>query len=386
MPAASQFVHNRFPLIPSFQRGAAVFSNRFKRMLELAAVGAVVTASTACGPSTPTSLSCSGTKTLAASGSSAQVEAMTQFSAAYSRVCRGRSVDYTSNGSAAGRAEFIDGRTDFGGSDSPLGLVPGETEKAIARCGGSEAWNLPLVFGAIAIIYNVAGLDSLVLDAATAAKIFNGSIRDWDAPEIAALNPGQALPARPIVVISRSDESGTTENFQNYLVSAAGAAWGKGTGETFAGATGKTAIGNEGAWAAMRRFAGSITYIAWPLAKKNGLPTARIVTSAGSEPVTLSVESVNKSIAAVKITPRGNNVVIDAASLYAPTQPGAYPIVMTTYETVCSAYPDPQTSAAVKNFLTVALAEGQQGLADSGYVPAPESVKDRLSIAINAIS
>jgi phosphate transport system substrate-binding protein len=118
----------------------------------------------------------------------------------------------------------------------------------------------------------------------------------------------------------------------------------------------------------------------------NGLPTASIVTSAGSEPVTLSVESVGKSIAAVTTTPRGNNMVIDPASLYAPTQPGAYPIVMTTYATVCSAYPDPQTSAAVKNFLTIALAEGQQDLADSGYVPTPHSLKDRLSTAINAIS
>lgn len=310
---------------------------------------------------------------------------MTHFSTAYSTACRGHSVEYTSNGSAAGRAEFISGQTDFGGSDSPLGLAPGETEKARARCGGSEAWNLPLVFGAIAIIYNVAGLDSLVLDAPTAAKIFNGSISEWDAPEIAALNPGQALPPNPIVVISRSDESGTTANFQNYLVSAAGAAWGRGAGENFTGATGEIAIGNEGAWAAMRRFDGSITYIAWPFAKKNGLPTASIVTSAGSEPVTLSVESVSKSIAAIRTTSRGSNVVIDPASLYAPTQPGAYPIVMTTYETVCSAYPDPQTSAAVKNFLTVALAEGQQGLADSGYVPAPDSLRDRLITAANAI-
>lgn len=362
-----------------------MYSTRFKSMLALATGVAAFAASTACGPSTPTSLACGGKKTLAASGSSAQLEAMTQFNTAYSRACRGHSIDYTSNGSAAGRTEFISGQNDLGGSDSPLGLAPGETEKARARCGGSDAWNLPLVFGAIAIIYNVAGMDSLVLDAPTAAKIFNGSISDWDAPEIAALNPGESLPARPIVVISRSDESGTTENFQNYLAAAAGASWGKGSGESFRGVNGVSAIGNEGAWAAMRRFAGSITYIAWPFARRNGVPIASIMTSAGSEPVALSVESVSKSIAAVTIKPRGNNLVIDAASLHAPTQPGAYPLVMTTYEAVCSAYPDPHVSAAVKSFLTVAIAEGQLGLADSGYVAVPDSVKDRLSTAINAI-
>lgn len=359
--------------------------SRFTRVLALVTGVVASTASSACEAATPTSLSCGGQKILAASGSSAQAEAMTQFSTAYSRACRGHSVGYTSNGSAAGRLEFIGGKTDFGGSDSPLGVAMGETERARARCGGNEAWNLPMVFGAVAIIFNVAELDSLVLDAPTAAKIFNGSIRDWDAQEIAALNPGRALPTGPIVVISRNDESGTTENFQRYLATAAGAAWGRGAGETFTGVNDVGATGNEGTWAAMRRFAGSITYVAWPFAKRNGLPTARIVTAAGPEPVTLSVDSVGKSIAAVTIKPGGNDLVIDTASLHTPTQPGAYPIVMATYEAVCSAYPDPQTSAAVKDFLTVALAEGQRGLADIGYVPAPDSVRDRLSTAIGAI-
>lgn len=311
---------------------------------------------------------------------------MNKFTSAFSEACRGHSVNYISNGSGAGRSQFISGETDFGGSDSPLGITPGEAERVRARCAGSEAWNLPLAFGAIAIIYNLGPVDSLVLDATTVAKIFNGAITTWDAPEINALNPGRALPSVPIVVIGRSDESGTTENFQNYLVAAAGSAWGKGTGETFRGAARTSAKGNEGAWEAMRHLAGSITYTAWPFATQNGLPTASILTSAGSEPVELSVDSVGKSVAAVAIKTPGNNLVLDTSALLVSDASGAYPIVMATYEIVCSIYPDPEVGAAVKDFLTAAAGEGQRDLAEIGYVPVPNSVKDRLALAINAIA
>lgn len=344
------------------------------------------TALAGCGSNPQPPVACGGTSTLAASGSSAQAEAMTEFNASYSRACRGHSVVYRSNGSAAGRTEFIAGQSDFAGTDSPLGHAPGDAEKAWVRCGGSEAWNVPMVFGAIAIVYNLATVDSLVLDATTAAKIFNGSIRAWDAPEIAALNPGRDLPSTPVVVISRSDESGTTQSFQDYLGAAAGSAWGKGAGEIFNGASTTTAKGNEGAWSAMRRSPGSITYTAWPFAKRNALPTASILTSAGSEPVTLSVESVSKSLAGMSIENPGNDLVLDTSALHVPTEAGAYPIVMTTYETVCSRYPDPEVGAAVRSFLTVTLEDGQSDLSDNGYVPVPESLKDRLRVAISAIS
>lgn len=363
-----------------------MFSTPVKSTLAWVALVAVACPVLSCGSEVRKSLPCRGNPIIAASGSSAQAGAMNLFNIAYSEACKGRSVDYISNGSGAGRSDFISGDADFGGSDSPLGLTSGETDRARARCGGKDAWNLPLVFGAIAIIFNVAELDSLVLDAPTAAKIFNGSVTQWDAPEIAALNPGQPLPSSPIVVIARNDESGTTENFQNYLATAAGSAWGRGSGETFHGVAGETAKGNEGAWEAMRHLSGSITYTAWPFAKQNGLPTASILTSAASAPVRLSVDSVAKSIASVDITTSGNNLVLDTSALVTPTKAGAYPIVMATYETVCSTYPDPEVGAAVKSFLTVALGEGQRDLGDAGYVPVPDSVRDRLVEAINAIT
>ena len=331
-------------------------------------------------------IACGGKKSLKASGSSAQANAVTRFVTAYEAACPGFTLNYTSSGSGAGVKEFIGGQTDLGGTDSPLNADKGEIEKAKERCGGADAWNLPVVFGPIAITYNAPGVDSLILDGPTAAKIFSGAVTSWDAPEIAALNPGKTLPAQPIVVIFRSDESGTTDNFQKYLTAASDGAWEKGAGKTFNGGVGEGAKGNEGTSAAIKTTPGSITYNEWSFAKNQGLSIAQIVTSAGPDPVTLSVESVGKSIVGVKIKGEGNDLVLDTSTFYKPTEVGAYPIVLGTYSVVCSKYPDAEVAPAVKAFLSVALAQGQEGLTDNGYIPVPDSFKSKLTTAINAIS
>ncbi|MEX0581952.1 MAG: phosphate ABC transporter substrate-binding protein PstS [Mycobacterium sp.] len=329
---------------------------------------------------------CGGKKSLKSSGSSAQANAVTRFVTAYEAACPGYTLNYTSSGSGAGVSEFLGGQTDIGGTDSPLNADKGQVEKAKARCGGADAWNLPVVFGPIAITYNVAGVDSLVLDGPTAAKIFSGAVSSWDAPEIAALNAGKSLPAEPIVVIFRSDESGTTDNFQEYLAAASDGAWEKGTGKTFNGGTGEGAKGNEGTSAAITTTPGSITYNEWSFAKNQGLSIAEIITSAGPDPVALSVESVGKSIDGVKIKGQGNDLVLDTTSFYQPTETGAYPIVLATYSVVCSKYPDADVAPATRAFLTAAIGKGQEGLTDNGYIPVPDSFKGKLATAINAIS
>jgi len=338
------------------------------------------------GGSDGSSIACGGKKSLKASGSSAQANAVTRFVTAYEAACPGFTLNYTSSGSGAGVKEFTGGQTDLGGTDSPLNADKGEIEKAKERCGGADAWNLPMVFGPIAITYNAPGVDALVLDGPTAAKIFSGAVSSWDAPEIAALNPGKTLPAQPIVVIFRSDESGTTDNFQKYLTAASDGAWEKGAGKTFNGGTGEGAKGNEGTSAAIKSTPGSITYNEWSFAKNQGLSIAQIITSAGPDPVTLSVDSVGKSIAGVKIKGEGNDLVLDTSTFYKPTEVGAYPIVLGTYSVVCSKYPDSDVAPAVKAFLSVALGKGQEGLTDNGYIPVPDSFKSKLTAAINAIS
>jgi phosphate transport system substrate-binding protein len=329
---------------------------------------------------------CGGKKALKASGSSAQANAVTRFVNAYEKECPGYTLNYTSSGSGAGVSEFLGGQTDFGGSDSPLSAEKGEVDKAKARCGGSEAWNLPAVFGPIAVTYNAEGVDGLVLDGPTLAKIFNGTVKTWDAPEIKALNEGATLPAAPINVIFRSDESGTTDNFQKYLDAASNGAWGKGAGKSFAGGVGEGAKGNEGTSAAIKSTPGSITYNEWSFAKSQGLSIAKIVTSAGPEPVELSTETAGKAIDSVKFKGEGNDLVLDTASFYMPTEAGSYPIMLATYEIVCSKYPDAEVATAVKAFLHSALGNGQTGLEENGYIPIPDTFKTRLTQAVDAIN
>ena len=189
------------------------------------------TANGTAGDTAAAGIDCGGKKDLKASGATAQANAMTRFVTAYETLCPGYTLNYTSSGSGAGVSEFIGGQTDFGGSDSPLNAEKGEVERAKERCGGNHAWNLPAVFGPIAITYNVEGVDGLVLDGPTLGKIFNGTVKTWDAPEIAALNEGATLPAAPINVMFRSDESGTTDNFQKYLDAASGRSLGQGCGQ-----------------------------------------------------------------------------------------------------------------------------------------------------------
>ena len=329
---------------------------------------------------------CNGKKSLKASGSSAQANAVTRFVTAYESACPGFTLNYTSSGSGAGVSEFIGGQTDFGGTDSPLNAEKGEVEKAKARCGGSDAWNLPVVFGPIAVTYNVPGVDSLALDGPTLAKIFNGAVTTWNAPEITALNQGKTLPGDKINVVFRSDESGTTDNFQKYLDAASDGAWGKGAGKTFNGGVGEGAKGNEGTSAAIKGTPGSITYNEWSYATKQGLQMADIITSAGPDPVKLTAESAGKSIDSVKIKGQGNDLVLDTSSFYKPTAAGAYPILLGTYSVVCSKYPQADVAPAVKAFLTVAIGDGQKGLEEAGYIPIPDSFKSKLSDAVKAIS
>jgi phosphate transport system substrate-binding protein len=366
---------------------------RFGAALAISATGAAMLSAcggdhNAAGGSATTGTSsakvaCGGKPTLKASGSTAQQNAMTRFIKAFEQACPGQSLNYTPNGSGAGIGEFVGNQTDFGGSDSPLSTD--EYARAGQRC-GSPVWNLPVVFGPIAIAYNVNGVTSLNLDGPTAARIFNGGISSWNDPVIQALNPGVTLPAEPIRVVFRSDESGTTDNFQRYLDTASDGAWGKGAGKKFNGGVGEGAKGNDGAAAAAKNTEGSITYNEWSFAQAQQLSMAKVITSAGPGPVAISTESVGKTISAAWFIKPGNDLALDTISFYRPNQPDSYPIVLATYEIVCSKYPDSQVGTAVKAFLQATIGAGQNGLADNGYTPIPPEFKPRLSTAVDAIS
>jgi phosphate transport system substrate-binding protein len=368
--------------------------NRFSAALVVPVIGALMlsgcgsdknaSAPSSSGSKTSANVSCGGKQTLKASGSTAQANAMTRFIKAFEQACSGQTLNYTPNGSGAGISEFNGNQTDFGGSDSPLGKD--EAAAAQQRCGGAPAWNLPVVFGPIAVTFNINNVSSLSLDGPTLAKIFNGAITTWNDPAIQALNSGVTLPGEPIHVVFRNDESGTTDNFQKYLDAASNGGWGKGTGKTFKGGVGEGAKGNDGTSAAIKATEGSITYNEWSFAQGQHLNMAKIVTSAGPDAVAISADSVGKTISGATVKGQGNDLVLDTTSFYKPTQPGSYPIVLATYEIVCSKYPDAQVGTAVKAFLQSTIGAGQNGLADNGYIPIPDTFKSKLSTAVNAIA
>lgn len=345
--------------------------------------GSTNTSAPSTGPSAK--VECGGKAELNASGATAQANAIQQFVNAYAHACPGYTLDYEANGSGAGVEQFIKSETDVAGSGVPLNSARGETNKAAARC-ASPAWELPALFHPIAVTYHISGVSSLKLDAPTLAKIFNGTVTRWDDPAVRALNAGTSLPSSPIRVIFRNDESGNSANFQQYLNAASNGAWGKGDGEMFEGGVGTGADGDNGVTAALQTTDGSITYTAWSFALGKQLNIAQIITSAGPDPVSITPESVAKTIAGARIVGQGNDLVLDTSSFPKPTQPDAYPIVEPTYEIVCSKYPESATGTAVRAFMQAVIGPGQEGLAQYGSITPPSWLQARLATAVNAIS
>ena len=369
-------------------RSGAVLSLLATSALVLSACGSTTHASSSGASPAPAPVQCAGKKQLKASGATAQENAIEQFVYAYVHACPGYTLDYNANGSGAGVTDFLSGVTDLAGSGDPLNPSKGQVDHAAQRC-GSPAWNLPAVFEPIAVTYNVSGVNTLKLDGPALAKIFNGGITRWDDPAIKALNPGTNLPSTPIHVFFRSDQSGDTSNFQQYLVAASNGAWGKGAGQTFNGGVGEGGVGDDGTSAQVQSTDGAITYNEWSFAVGKQLNMAEIITSAGPDPVSITTDSVSKTIAGATFKGQGSDsrdLVVDTSSFYKPTQPGAYPIVEPTYEIVCSKYPDSATGAAVRAFMQAAIGPGQVDLDQYGSIPLPSAFQSKIAAVVNAIS
>ncbi|GAB3945536.1 phosphate ABC transporter substrate-binding protein PstS [Corynebacterium tapiri] len=320
------------------------------------------------------------TGTLAAEGASSQKNAMEILGPIYSQAVEGAQFNYTSSGSGAGRKAFIGNQVAFAGSDSPL--KEEQVEQAKQRCGGNEAWHLPFVIGPVAIAYNLEGVDDLNLSVDTIAKIFKGEIKKWNDPAIAGENEGVELPDENIGVVYRSDESGTSDNFQKFLKAAAPDVW-ETEGQEFPQAVGEGAEGSTGVATQVKNIPGGITYVEAGYAKQNDLGVANV--DFGSGPVELTDEAVNKTLENLEFKGEGHDMVVNSDALFSQKAEGEYPLILTTYEIVCSAGYDENTANQVKDFLTVAL-ENQDAIAQYGFVPVKGSHHDRLAEAIKAIN
>jgi len=325
---------------------------------------------------------CGGKNSLTAEGSTAQQNAIAEFNKVWGQVCSGKTLAYNPTGSGAGVDQFIAKQVDFAGSDSAL--KDDQVQKAAARCGGNPAWNLPMVFGPVAMAYNIDGVDKLVVNADVLAKIFQGQITKWNDPAIAALNSGTNLPDADIKPVYRSDSSGTTDNFQKYLAAAAPQSWTKGAGKEFQGGAGEGAQKSSGVVQAIQATPGSIGYVEKSPAAAAGLKNAQIDSGAGA--VALTDDSTKQAVAAAKFKAEGMDLTLDLNALYASKAAGVYPLMLATYEIVCSKGYDADTAAAVKSFLTVSANQGQANLSAAGYVPLPDSFKERLLKSVDAIA
>jgi phosphate transport system substrate-binding protein len=318
---------------------------------------------------------------LTAQGSTAQKNAMDEWIKNYQGQCSDAKVSYEGTGSGAGVQAFIAGTADFAGSDSYL-KKDSEQTQANAKCAGGEALNLPMVVGPIAVVYNLDGVDSLQLDAATLAKIFAGKITKWNDPAIAAQNSGAKLPATTIQSVHRSDESGTVDNFTNYLSKTAEADWTFSHAKAWKAPGGTAVKGSDGVASTLKSTPGTIGFVEFSFAQNSDLKMAKIKNGAG-EYTELTGESAGKTIAGAKIVGTGNNLAMDID--YTTTEAGAYPIVLVTYEIACGK--GSQRAAAIKGFLTYTSSTGgQSALSDLGYAPLPEAVRAKVATAVATIS
>ena len=319
---------------------------------------------------------------IAGAGASSQAAAMQAWVAGFNSANPGVTVNYDPVGSGGGREQFEAGATDFGGSDAYLDEeeLPGTVE----RCGGNVL-ELPAYVSPIAIAFNLEGVDTLNLSPATIAGIFTQRITKWNAAAIAADNLGVALPDMPITVVHRADESGTTENFQEYLAAVAPDIWTfEVSGDWPAEIQGEAAPQTSGVVSAIGAGDGTIGYV--DASQVGDLGVA--VVGVGSEFVPYSPEA---AAAVVDASPRveGHPEGSFALDLERDTTAsGVYPIVLVSYELACGTYPDQETADLVKAFLGYVISpEGQQASADNaGSAPISDAQRAQFQAAIDGIT
>lgn len=340
-------------------------------------------------PSAPAPSSTGGTSapaglsgTLNGAGASSQESAMDAWRAAFQDANPDLTINYDPVGSGGGRTAFLDGSVAWAGSDSALSEEEYTTAQTI--CGPDGAINLPVYISPIAVVFNVEGVTSLNLDAATIAKIFDGKITKWNDPAIVALNDGATLPDLAITPVHRSDDSGTTKNFTDYLEQAGGGAWGYEADGVWPIGSGESGEGTSGLIDVVTNTPGTIGYA--DASKAGTLGVASIqVGDAFNAP---SAEGAATALATSELK-EGNGANDLAYSIdRTTTESGAYPLLLLSYAIVCQSYEDAATLANVTGFLSyVASADGQAAAASAaGSAPLPADLSAQIETILAGIA
>jgi phosphate transport system substrate-binding protein len=287
-------------------------------------------------------------------------------------------IDYQAIGSGGGIKNITAQTVDFGATDAAM-----KDEEIAALPAGTKMAHIPTALGAVVVIFNSPGITELKLDGPTTANIFLGKITKWNDPAIAALNSGATLPSTDIVVVHRSDGSGTTNAFTAYL-SAVSPEWssGPGTGKDVKWPTGIGAKGNDGVAATTKQTAGSIGYVELQYATQSGLASASLKNADGNF-VQGSVPGVTAAADAAASTFPAD---FRQAPIINGAGPDTYPIASYTYLLVYVDQADQAKGQALVAFAYWALTDGQALEAALGYAPLPASVQLKALAELHTIT
>ena len=361
-----------------------------KTIISIAACGVLALGAAACGDDDDSSSSAASADSnggnlsgeLAGAGASSQEAAQEAWIAGFQDQNADASVAYDPVGSGGGREQFIAGGTAFAGSDSAFDET--ELPKAAKRCGGqNNLIQIPAYISPIAVIYNLEGVDNLQLSPDTLAGIFKQEIKNWDDPAIKTDNPDADLPSDRIIPVNRSDESGTTENFTDYLSKAAPDSWTFEVADTWPVKGGEAAEGTSGVVEAVSSGSGTIGYADESQAGDLNIAALKV----GDEYVKPTPEAAAKVLEnSEKDSALSKGKYVTAYDLNRET-PGTYPAVLVSYLDGCTKYDSADTGKLVKGYFGyINSAEGQDAAAqNAGSAPLSDAQIQQNQPAVDAI-
>ena len=357
------------------------FSRRITAPLALLGATLLLTSCAANELNLPAGSDLSGT--VVGGGASSQQAAQEAWVAGFQSLNPNATVEYDPAGSGAGRDMFIAGGASFAGSDRAFSADELAEKEFKACTPGSSIIELPTYIAPIVIVFQLDGVDELKLDPNTIARIFSGDLDRWNADAIAEQNPGVDLPDMAITPVHRSDESGTTENFTDYLAAAAPDAWGYEPHGTWPFEGGEAAQGTSGLVDTVRNGAGTVAYVDASRAGDLGVVSVKV----GDEYVQYSAEAASAIVDASPIVegrePGDLAIEIDRTT----TEAGVYPIVLISYLIGCAEYVDPAQGGLVSEYFAYVISDDAQSLAAkySGSAPISPSLQQKAEEAVALI-
>ena len=315
-------------------------------------------------------------------GATSQQAAQQAWAAGFNTTNPDVSINYDAQGSGAGVTQFTSKAVAFAGTDKALSDE--ELTAGKQACGGADAVDLPVYVSPIALAYNLPGVKDLKLSPATAAKIFMGQITTWDDPAIAGENSGAQLPATRIVPVHRSDKSGTTNNFTDWLHQAAPDVWTAEAAEVWPVAGGEAAQGTSGVVSAVKAAEGGIGY-ADASQVSDPLGAAQVVVGSGAVGPDAKAAAATLD-ASEQATGRPTGDITYNINRM-PDSPDAYPVILVSYLVTCTSYPDANTADLVKGYASyIVSAEGQDAAAkNAGSAPISDTLRTNIMKTLDGI-